>query len=79
MVEKGLGISIMPELILKRTPYNIVTKELNVPAFGELGFAVRDKKTVSLAVKKFMEYLEYRDIYKMSTEILTSLLTFSVF
>ncbi len=62
MVEKGLGISIMPELILKRTAYNIVTKELDVPAFRELGFAVRDNKTISLAVKRFMEYLEYRNI-----------------
>ncbi len=61
MVEKGLGISVMPELILKRTPYNIVTKELDIPAFRELGFAVRDKKTVSLAVRRFMEYLEYRN------------------
>ncbi len=60
MVEKGLGIGIMPELILKRTPYNIVTKELDVPAFRDLGFAVNDKKTVSLAVKKFTEYLKYR-------------------
>ena len=31
MVESGLGISILPELILKRIPYRIVAKELNVP------------------------------------------------
>lgn len=60
MVESGLGISILPELILKRIPYNIITKELDIPAYRNIGFAVRDKKTISIAVKKFMEYLKYR-------------------
>lgn len=59
MVESGLGISILPELILKRIPYRIVTKELDVPAYREIVFALRDKKTASLAVKRFMEYLRY--------------------
>lgn len=61
MVESGLGISILPELILKRIPYKIITKELDVPAYRNIGLAVRDKKTISLAVKKFMEYMKYRD------------------
>lgn len=60
MVESGLGISILPELILKRIPYRIVAKELTVPAYREIVFALRDKKTASLAVKRFMEYLHYR-------------------
>lgn len=60
MVESGLGISILPELILKRIPYRIVAKELNVPAYREIVFALRDRKTASLAVKRFMEYLHYR-------------------
>lgn len=60
MVESGLGISILPELILKRTPYHIVAKELNVPAHREIVFALRDQKTASLAVKRFIEYLQYR-------------------
>ncbi len=60
MVEKGLGISILPELILKRIPYKIITKELDIPAYRNIGLAIRDKKTISLAVKKFIEYLQYR-------------------
>ena len=60
MVESGLGISILPELILKRVPYKIVAKELDIPAYRNIGLAMRDKKTVSLAVKKFIEYLQYR-------------------
>ncbi len=60
MVESGLGISILPQLILKRVPYHIVVKELDVPAYRNIGLAVRNKKTISLAVEKFMEYLQYR-------------------
>lgn len=61
MVEGGLGISILPELILRRTPYHIITKELEVPAYRNIGIALRDKKTCSLAVKRFLEYLSLRN------------------
>ncbi len=60
MVESGLGISILPQLILKRVPYKIVVKELDVPAYRDIGLALRSRKTASLAVKRFIEYLEYR-------------------
>ncbi len=60
MVESGLGIAILPELILKRVPYRILAKELDVPAYRNIGLALRDKKTASLAVKRFIEYLRYR-------------------
>lgn len=60
MVESGLGISILPELILRRVPYRIITRELEVPAFRKIGVALRSKKIASLAVKRFLEYLEYR-------------------
>ncbi len=60
MVERGAGISLLPELILRRVPYRIVVKELDVPVRRGIGFAVRNQKTASLAVKRFMEYLHYR-------------------
>lgn len=60
MVESGLGISILPELILKRIPYKLVFKELDIPAYRNIGLAFRNKKTISLAVEKFLEYLKYR-------------------
>ncbi len=61
MVESGLGVSILPQLILKRVPYNIVAKNLDVEAFRQIGFCVRDMKSVSVVVKRFMEYLQYRN------------------
>ncbi|MCM1144913.1 MAG: LysR family transcriptional regulator [Blautia sp.] len=60
MVESGLGISILPRLILQRIPYQIITKELDVPAFRNIGLALRNKKNSSLAVKRFLEYIKYR-------------------
>ncbi len=60
LVERGVGISLLSELILRRIPYHIVIKELSVSTSRDIGFAVRDKKTASLAVKRFMEYLDYR-------------------
>lgn len=60
MVESGLGVSILPKLILKRVPYRILIRDLDIPAFRNIGLALRDKKTSSIAVKKFIEYLKYR-------------------
>lgn len=60
MVESGLGISILPQLILQRIPYRIVAKELEVPAYRRIGLALRDKKSSSLAVKRFLDYIKHR-------------------
>ena len=60
MAESGLGISILPQLILKRVPYKILAKELDVPAYRNIGLALKSKNSASLAVKKFLEYLQYR-------------------
>ncbi|MFJ7756365.1 LysR family transcriptional regulator [Peribacillus muralis] len=60
MVENGLGISILPELILQRIPHKIIAKELEVPAFRKIGVAMREQKTLSLASRKFLEYLSYK-------------------
>lgn len=60
MVEKGLGISILPDLILQRIPYNIVVKRLDEPAYRDIVIAFRSKETISLAVNQFLNYLHYR-------------------
>ncbi|MRG88349.1 LysR family transcriptional regulator [Salinibacillus xinjiangensis] len=61
MVENGLGISILPELILQRIPYKIIAKELEVPAYRNIGIAMREQKSLSLASKRFLRYLPYRN------------------
>lgn len=65
MVENGLGISVLPELILKRCPYHIAIRKLDVPAYREIGFAVKDMASSSAAVKRFVKYLDFRNESKM--------------
>ena len=60
VVESGLGISILPELILKRIPYRVVARELEIPAYRNIGLAWKEKKGTSPMLKRFMEYLDYR-------------------
>ena len=60
MVESGLGVSILPRLILQRTPYRIAVKELDVPAYRNIALALRSKKNASPAMKRFMDYLDCR-------------------
>ena len=43
MVKSGLGISILPQLILKRVSYKIIAKELDVPAYRNIGLALKIK------------------------------------
>ena len=55
-----MGVSILQQLIIKRVPYNIVKRELYVPAYRNIGIAFREKRTLSLAVKRFLDYLDFR-------------------
>lgn len=57
MVEKGLGIGILPELILKKIPYEIEVRRLAEPYYREIGIVVKDRSRMSPATEKFMEYL----------------------
>lgn len=60
MVECGLGVSLLPRLILRRNPYGVAIKELETPIHRNIGLALRDRNTAPLAVKRFLEYLSYR-------------------
>ena len=61
MVEKGLGISVQPALILKRIPFNIVVKSFDEPQYRELALAMRNRESIPLAASRFIDYLGYRD------------------
>ena len=58
MVERGLGVSILPALALKRCAWRVAARRLDVPAYRNLGVALRSRKTASLAVKSFLDYVE---------------------
>lgn len=57
MAENGLGVSILPELILRRCPYRIELRELDPPAWRDIGLAVRSRNDIPLAVERFLRYV----------------------
>ncbi|MEK8132944.1 LysR family transcriptional regulator [Paenibacillus filicis] len=57
MVENGLGISILAELILKRTPYNILSKETSPSFSRRIGIAIKNRKQASIAVRCFLDFI----------------------
>lgn len=61
MVEKGLGVSILPDMILRRIPYEIEIRPLERPYFRQLGLVMKDQRRLTPVVKKFMEYLPFRE------------------
>lgn len=57
MIENGLGISILPKLVLSRTSYKIVTKEILPPVVRTIGIAYKNKKTLPIASRYFIDFL----------------------
>ena len=57
MVEKGLGISIIPELLLKGRENHIVVKELVPPAKRTIGIAIPESSIASPVTQKFKDYV----------------------
>ena len=61
MVEKGLGVSVLHSLTLKRIPYRVVTRPLKPRAFRTIGFATKKGSAAPLSVQRFIHYLDCRD------------------
>ncbi|MBO0457055.1 LysR family transcriptional regulator [Enterococcus hulanensis] len=57
MVEKNLGISILPKLILQRIAYRVETRPLVDPVFRKVGILYRNKTLLSLASKEFLKII----------------------
>ena len=54
MVEKGMGVSILPDMILRRIPYKIEIRPLKEPYYRQIGLAVKDKRHMTPTVRKFV-------------------------
>ena len=61
MVEKGMGVSILPDLILQRIPYQIEIRPLRQPYYRQIGLAMKKQTHPTPAVQKFIEYLPSRE------------------
>lgn len=61
MVECGLGVSLLPELILRRVPYRIAIRKLDTPLYRDIAHAPPGQARVSAATRQFLRYLDRRD------------------
>jgi len=61
MVEAGLGISVQPELILRRIPFRVVSRGLDEPVERDIALALPSRDKAQLAVRRFIDYLGYRN------------------
>ena len=58
MVERGLGISILPELLLRRTPYKVAKRELDPPATRQIGIACKSTASLPPAARQFLQHIK---------------------
>lgn len=66
MIENGLGISILPELVLHRINYRLVTKKITPPIMRTIGIAFTNKKTLPISSRYFIDFIVER--FKGSTK-----------
>lgn len=57
MVENGLGISILSELVTKRTNYQFIKKHITPPIKRTIGIAFTNKKTLPISSRYFIDFL----------------------
>jgi DNA-binding transcriptional LysR family regulator len=57
MIEKGLGISILPKLVLSRSHYNIVTKEISPAIVRTIALAYKNKNVLPIASRYFIDFI----------------------
>ncbi len=55
MVNKGLGFSLFPKLLLRKAPFELARLELEIPTHRELGIVMRSWDRASMAAKAFVE------------------------
>ena len=55
MVEQGLGVSILPKLVLYKHHQDIIVRSLTPPIFREVCVAYKSDDSISVAGKTFME------------------------
>ena len=55
MVESGLGVSILSELVTHRMPFDVCLKEFDPPQYRDIAIAVKKGRKPSPATEKFIQ------------------------
>ena len=57
MVECGLGVSILPELVLRKTAYRVAVRPLKPCVTRKIALVTKAQNAMPLAAKKFVDFL----------------------
>ena len=57
MVEQGLGYSLLAELVLKKTAYQVAVRPAEEPVLRELALVMKDRRALSAAAKMFLRFI----------------------
>ena len=57
MVSKGLGISLLPELMVRHSPYPVTACHAPERFYRSIGIGVKDKRALSAATRRFVDYV----------------------
>lgn len=57
MIEAGLGVSILPELVLRKTNYRVVILPLKPVITRKIGLVMKEQNALPIAGKYFIEFL----------------------
>ena len=57
MVEQGLGYSILAELVLQKTAYDVAVLPVEEPVLRTMALVMKDKRALSAAAKTFMRFI----------------------
>ena len=57
MVSEGLGISLLPELMVRHSPYPITVCHAPQRFYRTIGIGVKDKKALSTSTRLFVDYV----------------------
>ncbi len=58
MIETGLGVSILPELVLQRTGYRVAVRPVKPAVTRKIGLVFKDKDALPIAAKYFIRFLK---------------------
>ena len=59
MVSKGLGISLLPELMVRHSPYPVTACRPPMTFHRSIGIGVKDEKALSSSTRRFVDYVRH--------------------
>ena len=57
MIEQGMGVSILTELVLHKTSYHVAALPIDPPIIRTLAVVTKDRRTLPLAARVFIDEL----------------------